>query len=147
MAVAQEMLARLAEQAEVRGIKLGIENREAVEEVPFESDFPFLFQQFTNPIITYWHDTGHAQIKENLGFINHAMHLETLADRLSGFHIHDVQFPAHDHCPPGQGGVDFAALKPFVQPGHLKVFELGPDVPEGEVKQGFIHLKALWGDE
>jgi sugar phosphate isomerase/epimerase len=147
MAFATEMLGRLTEQAEARGLKLGIENREAVEEIPFESDFPFLFQEITNPTVAYWHDTGHAQIKENLGFIDHAMHLETLAGRLAGFHIHDVQFPAHDHCPPGKGTVNFAALKPYVKVEHLKVLELGPNVPEEEVKQGFSHLKSLWGEE
>ena len=57
------------------------------------------------------------------------MHLESLADRLAGFHIHDVQFPARDHCAPGTGMIDFAALKPFVKPEHIKVFEFSTEVP------------------
>ena len=96
--------------AEKRGLKLGCENREAVEEIPFESDFQFLFRELKSPALVYWHDTGHAQIKENLGFIHHPMHLESLADRLYGFHVHDVQFPGRDHRAPGTGTVDFAAI-------------------------------------
>ena len=52
--------------------------------MPLESDFQFLFRELTSPKLVYWHDTGHAQIKENLGFIHHAMHLESLRDRLCG---------------------------------------------------------------
>jgi sugar phosphate isomerase/epimerase len=144
---AYEMLRRIIEVAEPRGIKLGIENREALEEIPFEVDFPFFFKEFTSPSVVYWHDTGHAQIKENLGFIHHAMHLESLSDRLYGFHIHDVQFPARDHRAPGAGMIDFAALKPLVKPTHLKVFELSPSLKPDEVKQGIQHLKAIWGPE
>jgi len=145
--LAGEMLARLIAEAEARGLRLGIENREALEEIPLESDFTLFFKEFPSPSLCYWHDTGHAQIKENLGFIHHAMHLGSLADRLAGFHIHDVQFPARDHCPPGTGMIDFAALKPMVKPEHIKVFELNPGVPVEELKRGVGHLKAIWGDE
>ena len=145
--LAGEMLQRLSEQAQRYGLKLGVENREALEEIPLESDFGFFFNEFDAPWICYWHDTGHAQIKENLGFIQHALHLESLADRLAGFHIHDVQFPGRDHCPPGSGMIDFAALKPFVRPHHIKVFELNPGLEVEDVRTGVAHLKSIWGDE
>ncbi|MBI4661257.1 MAG: sugar phosphate isomerase/epimerase [Verrucomicrobia bacterium] len=138
-------LKRLMEEASARGIQLGIENREALEEIPLDSDFGFFFKEFNNSTVRYWHDTGHAQIKENLGFIQHSMHLESMADHLAGFHIHDVQFPGHDHLAPGTGMIDFASLKPFVQPDHIKVFEFGPATPLEEVKTGVDHLKSIWG--
>ena len=141
-----DTLRKILPDAEARGLLLGIENREAVEEIPFESDFPFFLREFSGPSVVYWHDTGHAQIKENLGFIRHAMHLESLADRLGGFHIHDVQSPARDHCAPGTGSVDFAALKPFVKPKHIKVFEFGPNMPVEDLKRGVAHVKRIWGE-
>lgn len=143
---AHEMLLRLLEHAAPLGIKFGVENREALEEIPLESDFTLFFKEFADPALRYWHDTGHAQIKHNLGFIDHAMHLESLADRLYGFHIHDVQFPAMDHCAPGSGMINFAALKPFVKPEHIKVFELHPAVPVEELQKGVAHLKSIWGE-
>jgi sugar phosphate isomerase/epimerase len=145
--LAQEMLGRLAAEAETRGLKLGIENRAALEEIPLEDDFAFLLREFNRPGVGYWHDTGHAQIKENLGFISHAMHLESLADRVIGFHLHDVEFPGHDHRPPGAGMIDFAALKPWVKKEHVKVFEFSPRLTEEEARQGVAHIKRLWGDE
>lgn len=147
LAASSEVLRELVDQAGRRGLKLGIENREGLEEIPFETDFAFLFKDFPTPVIGYWHDTGHAQIKENLGFIHHAMHLESMARQLIGFHIHDVQFPARDHCPPGTGTINFQALQPFVKPEHVKVFEMSPGTSADQVLSGISHLKSLWGPE
>ncbi|MBI3192501.1 MAG: sugar phosphate isomerase/epimerase, partial [Pedosphaera parvula] len=56
--LAKEMLRRVAEQAEVRGIKLGMENREALEEIPLDHDFTYFLREFAGPTVRYWHDTG-----------------------------------------------------------------------------------------
>ena len=142
----RDTLRELVGEAKHRGLKFGIEIREAVEELPVESDFATLLKEFPAPVY-YWHDTGHAQIKSDLGFIDHAQFLAERADRLAGFHIHDVKFPARDHFPPGGGDIDFAALKPFVKPEHIKVFELSPKVPLDSVQRGIAHLKRIWGEE
>ena len=142
-----QMLRRLIEPAEARGIKLAVENREALEEIPIDADFSFFFREFPGLPVVYWHDTGHAQIKENLGFIHHGLHLETMADRLLGFHIHDVEFPGRDHRSPGSGMIDFAALKPMVKPEHIKVFEFSPSLSPEQARQGIAHIKNLWGAE
>jgi sugar phosphate isomerase/epimerase len=147
MARANELLRRLLPEAENLGLKLGLENREALEELPLEDDYPFLFKELDSPALVYWHDTGHAQIKENLGFINHAFLLAAQHERLRGFHVHDVQFPGRDHGVPGTGCVDFAALKPHVKAEHIKVFELHPAVTVAELKKGVAHVKNLWGPE
>ncbi len=142
-----EMLKKLAIVAEERGIKLGAENRQALEELPIESDYQFLFREVTSPSLVYWHDTGHAQIKENLGFIGHAMHLESQSERLYGMHIHDVQPPGRDHCAPGTGSVNFKALSRWIKPEHVKVFEFSPSLTVEQVKSGVQHVKNLWGPE
>jgi sugar phosphate isomerase/epimerase len=141
-----ETLRQLLPEAEKRGLKLGCENRQALEEIPLESDFEAFFREFASPNVAYWHDLGHAQIKENLGLIRHVAHLESLASRLVGFHVHDVQFPDRDHSAPGTGMIDYAALKPFVKPEHIKVFELSPGLPVEAVKSGIAHVKKIWGD-
>jgi sugar phosphate isomerase/epimerase len=142
-----ELLKKLLAPAEAQGIRLGIENRQELEELPLESDYQFLFREITSPNLVYWHDTGHAQIKENLGFIQHAMHLESLRDHLFGLHVHDVQFPGRDHCAPGTGMIDFAALKPLVKPEHIKVFEFSPSMTVEELKGGIEHVRRIWGEE
>jgi sugar phosphate isomerase/epimerase len=142
-----ETLNRILPEAEKRDLKLGIENRQGLEEIPLEGDFEFFFREFDSPNMVYWHDTGHAQIKENLGFIHHAQHLESLTGRLAGFHIHDVVFPAADHAPPGVGTIDFTALKPMVRSEHIRVFEFSPLLTVEEVRSGVEHVKRIWGTE
>jgi sugar phosphate isomerase/epimerase len=151
MALALEMINRLAEAAAERGVLLGIENREAVEEIPLDHDLQFFLSELPEATVKYWHDCGHAQIKEHLGLIpSHAMHLELLADRLAGFHVHDVvvdEEGAHDHCPPGAGVIRWDLLRAFTRPDHIKVVELSPGVPTEDVARGWAHLKSVWGDE
>jgi sugar phosphate isomerase/epimerase len=144
---ARDTLREVYGEAKFRGVKLGIEIREAVEELPVESDFGALLKEFPAPVVYYWHDTGHAQIKHDLGFIDHAQFLAERADRLAGFHLHDVKFPARDHFPTGAGDIDFAALKPYVKPEHIKVFELSPKVPADSVRPSVAHLKRIWGED
>jgi sugar phosphate isomerase/epimerase len=144
---AWQIVRQLAEKAEGLGVKLGIENRDGIEDLPLDGDVGGLLREYNHAAVGYWHDTGHAQIKDNLGFINHAFHLESLIDRLIGLHLHDVEYPARDHCAPGGGTVDFAALKPMIKAEHIKVFELSPLVPVEEVKRGIAYVKGLWGEE
>lgn len=147
VARAEELLKIFQEAAAKEGIKLGVENREALEEIPFEGDFQFWLREFDPNTVGYWHDVGHAQIKENLGFILHAFHLEVMFEQLIGFHIHDVVFPGRDHQEPGTGGVDFNALKPYVRADHVKVFEFSPSLSTEAVKRGSDHVRNLWNVE
>lgn len=147
--LALDMIRNLADAAAAEGLMLGIENREAVEEIPFDHDLPIFLAQLP-PNVRYWHDCGHAQIKENLGLIQHALHLEGMAERLGGLHVHDViadEEGQHDHCPPGSGMIDYTALRPFVRPDHIKVLELSPGIETEDVRRGFAHIKSVWGEE
>lgn len=144
---ADELLKQFIEAAAIVGIRLGIENRDAIEELPFEGELPFWLRGFSGDHTGYWHDTGHAQIKEHLGLILHRFHLENLADRLIGMHIHDVLPPGRDHQEPGTGSVDFASLAPYVRPEIIKVFEFSPSLSSEAVLRGVSHVKNLWGSE
>jgi sugar phosphate isomerase/epimerase len=57
-----------------------------------------------------------------------------------------VQYPARDHCPPGTGTVNFAALAPLVKPHHIKVFEFSPSMSPEMARLGVQHVKKLWGE-
>lgn len=138
-----QFLERLVPEADRRGLKLGVENRQALEELPFDLDFPELFRRINHPSVVYWHDFGHAQIKEHLGLISHLLHLESMREHLGGVHIHDVVFPARDHRPPGTGTIDFAGLSSCLTPGTIKVFELSPSLSREEVRSGIEHLRLL----
>jgi sugar phosphate isomerase/epimerase len=143
----KDSLKKILPEAERQGIKLGVENRQGLEELPVESDFSIMFQELSSPSLVYWHDTGHAQIKENLGFIRHALHLDSMNEWLAGFHIHDVKGAGRDHCAPGTGSVDFGALAKTVKPEQIKVFEFSPSLTPEEIRAGVEHVKRVWGSE
>lgn len=144
-----EMIRALASEAAARGLLLGIENRESVEEIPVDHEMDSFLRELPDNV-HYWHDCGHAQIKENLGLIDHRIHFEGLAPRLAGLHIHDVvanNQGQQDHLPPGSGTINYAALAPWVKSEHIKVIELSPAVRSEEVTRGFQFIQSVWGRE
>lgn len=127
------------------GLKLGAENREKCEELPLDEDFPELLAQFKpGSGLAYWHDTGHAHIKEKLGVTTQQELLEANGARLAGFHVHDVA-GFSDHSPPGSGEIDFAMVAKFVRPEHLLTLELHPRLNPAEIADGRKFLEQTFG--
>jgi sugar phosphate isomerase/epimerase len=127
-----------------RGVKLGLENREKFEELPIDADFPeFLAALPAGASAGYWHDCGHAQLKQGEGLLDHRTHLEKNAAWLIGFHLHDVSLDGHDHQPVGTGSVDFAMVSSFWRPEHLLILELSPRVEKEGVLASKERIDAL----
>lgn len=132
------------EHALARGVALGFENRERPDELPLDDGFTELFAGIAQPNTAgYWHDTGHAHLKEQLGIIDHRAHLEKNAARLVGFHLHDTTDAGRDHQPVGDGGVDFEMVSRFWKPHHLLVLELSPRVPAEDVVKSRKRIESL----
>ncbi|HVZ65936.1 MAG TPA: TIM barrel protein [Lacunisphaera sp.] len=127
-------LAELVGYAEQKQVKLGFENRERFEELPLDADHAELLAWLAKPAACgYWHDAGHAQIKQNLGLLDHREHLEKNAPNAIGFHLHDVSAEGHDHQPIGSGKIDFDMISSFWRPEHTLVIELNPRLTVDEV--------------
>lgn len=143
----QKSLGEISVYAQERGVALGCENREKFEELPLDDDFPSLFEALTaNGASTpagYWHDTGHADIKQGLGLIDQRAHLERNAGRLLGFHLHDVSAAGKDHQPIGSGRIDFEMISRFWRPEHLLTLELSPRVSTEDVAASKAAVEAL----
>jgi sugar phosphate isomerase/epimerase len=131
--------------AKENGLTIGAEVREKCVELPFDSDFPALLERFPNGSgLAYWHDVGHAHLKEKMGIIDHEEHLGLLADRLAGFHVHDVN-GFKDHQPPGTGEIDFEMVAQFMKPEHIFVLELHPRLSPTEISEARDFLEGLVG--
>ena len=139
-------LRMIEDAARERGLRLGFENREHLDELPFDDDFERLFESLGQPPVGgYWHDTGHAELKRRLGVIDPLPHLQKLVPRLIGFHLHDVNADGDDHQAVGTGSVDFVQVSQFWRPDHLLVLELGPRVPLEGVLDSKRRIEALLG--
>lgn len=131
-----ESYQRLMPEVRERGLQLGIEIREGLEELPMDADFEAFLDNFGEDAPAgYWHDCGHAQLKHQFGIIDHAAHLEKLAPRLIGFHLHDVSEDGKDHQVPGSGVIDFKMIADFVRPEHSLILELSPALSADQVRQ------------
>lgn len=139
-----QRIAGVMRHARDAGITLGAENREKIDELPFDADMlSFLGQFSADDPIAYWHDVGHAHLKEKMGLIRHEEHLQAHAARLAGFHLHDV-IGFKDHMPPGSGEIDFAMVAKFVRPEHILVLELNPRLDPAEVVESRDHLNKVF---
>jgi len=127
-------LDRLMSHAERQGVILGLENRFHYHELPTPDVFETLLTEFKGGPIGYWHDTGHAHTNELLGIIAPGTLLEAFGENLIGMHWHDAR-GLDDHLVPGQGEIDFNALKPYIQKDLPIVIELKPGTPHQEVNK------------
>jgi sugar phosphate isomerase/epimerase len=137
-------LGKVLDYAAEKGVMLALENREKFEELPVDADFPeFLAGLPAGAAAGYWHDTGHAQIKHNLGLLDHRQQLEKNASRLLGFHLHDVNAEGEDHQAIGSGTIDFGMVSSFWQPNQLLTLEIGPQATVEEVQDSKIRIDQL----
>lgn len=134
----------MLEHAKLKGVKLGFENREKFEELPIDADYAQFLAEFpVDAPVGYWHDTGHADIKEGMGLLEHRSHLEGLATRTIGFHLHDVDAHGHDHQPIGAGHINFRMVSEFWRPEHLLTLEFGPRLTVEEVVASKARVEEL----
>ena len=123
---AVECLQRIAEYADKKSITLGVESRHSFEEIPNEVEMLDVLARFDGPHVGYWHDFGHVQVKQNLGFVDHYDWLGEVAPRLVGCHLHDTAWPGRDHLAPFTGSVEYDRLIPLLPRDTLYVFEMSP---------------------
>jgi len=129
-----ECLTDIVDYAGQKGIRIGIENREHYEAVPTERELVTFLHRLDSAHAGYWHDFGHAQIKHNLGLLNHRQWLEAAAPLALGCHVHDVKWPFRDHSAPFTGEIDFENLLPLFPKSAVMVFELSPRIPVEELR-------------
>jgi len=98
-----------------------------------------------SPNAGYWHDFGHIQIKENLGFLDHEEWLRTIGSRAFGCHLQDCVWPAQDHQPPFAGDVDLQKLVPLLPADCLFVWEMSPRKTVEEIRRSVSIWKSHFG--
>ena len=142
----KDCLRRIVEYAASKNVKIALESRRGYEEIPSEYELPRLLDELNSGQVGYWHDFGHSQIKENLGFIDHAEWLGAVGSRAFGCHVQDCVWPAKDHEAPFTGGIDFDKLVPLLPTNCLFVWEMSPNKTADAIHQSVGIWKERFGE-
>jgi len=138
-------LEKLLPRVERAGVTLCLENLPSIEGFPDPHEMALLKQRFATAPLAYWHDMGHAQVREFLGWEKHLGTARALLPMTRGIHIHDALPLTDDHLPPGAGAMDFGAFAFYGAADVIRVFEPAPNVG-AEVLRGALRMvRQAWG--
>jgi sugar phosphate isomerase/epimerase len=132
MSSVRRSLLELAEVAAPLGIRLALENRYHYHEIPLPEELDDLLSLGCGEVVGYWHDVGHAQVLQHLGFGTQEEWLSRFARRIIGVHLHDV-VGLNDHLAIGKGTLDWDMVARYLPANALRTFEFQPFNSPSEV--------------
>ncbi len=141
---ALESLEELNLEAAKKNIFLGVETRFYCREIPNLEEISRILERFKGSRIKYWHDTGHAQLMENLGFCRHQDFLDLSRGSLLGVHLHNI-IGCSDHHAPSVGEIDFRNMLEYITSDTLKVIEAHYPASAFEIKDSKKMIEELFG--
>lgn len=130
---ARRSLRELGEYSGQNGIMLGLETRFHLHEIPNMDEMAELLGEVPAGMVGYWHDVGHAEVQQRLGFYSHEEWLLRFGHRMIGMHLHDV-LGTSDHYAPGRGDIDWKMVARNLPARAMKVCEIGQWNDEEEVE-------------
>jgi sugar phosphate isomerase/epimerase len=121
---AGKSLRDLSKYGQQKGIMLGLETRFHFNEIPLMDEMRELLNEAPEDVAGYWHDVGHAEVQQQLGFSIHEEWLLRFRDRMVGIHLHDIR-GISDHHAPGQGNMNWEMIAKHLPQAIVKVCEIG----------------------
>ena len=133
---ARKSLQELSKYSRQKGIMLGLETRFHFNEIPDMDEMAGLLDEVSERLVGYWHDVGHSEVQQQLGFSFHEEWLSRFKDRMVGIHLHDI-CGISDHHAPGNGNMNWEMVAKHLPQGIVKVCEIG-EWNDEERMQGVI---------
>jgi len=143
---ARKSLQELSKYSQQKDIMLGLETRFHLHEIPNIEEMAELLNETSESRVGYWHDIGHAEVQQQLGFNLHKEWLLRFKYRMIGIHLHDV-FGLSDHHAPGQGDVNWKMVAKYLPQGIVKVCEVGEWNGEEQIRGvvNFLQKEGIAG--
>lgn len=143
---ARKSLRELSAYGRQKGIMLGLETRFHFHEIPNIDEMAELLDEVPGSPVGYWHDVGHAEVQQRLGFRPHEEWLSRFEHRMIGIHLHAV-VGISDHHAPGKGDTNWKMVAKYLHPGIIKVCEIGDWNDEEQVRRvvDFLRKEEIVG--
>jgi len=137
-------IAALVPELEKCGVVLALENLPYLEGFPNEDEMSAIAGEFAGAPVMAWFDTGHHRVRECCGWLSESAEGKPPPkDIVRGMHLNDVTDINDDHFAPGDGKVDFAALKVMMHSVRHVVFEPHSHVSQESLAKGLELIKSL----
>jgi len=120
-------------------VKIGLETRYYLNEIPNLEEAEYLLNRFHNKGLFYWHDSGHAEVGERLGVVPHEDYFKKFGHLMLGIHLHDLK-GIDDHYAPFTGDFDFSRVIPYLGEDLIKVIEAHPPATPEQLKEAIKRL-------
>ena len=131
---------------EKAGVTLCLENLPSIEAFPNAREMNQLKERFgASSPLAYWHDMGHAQVREFFGWERHLDTARLMLPMTRGIHIHDARPLTNDHLPPGKGTIKFESFAFYGTADVIRVFEPEPDIKPDTLRDALKMLRQTWG--
>lgn len=125
----------LLEIARPGDIRLGLENRYHIFDLPSPDEMEMLLGLGEPQRLGFLFDIGHAVTLERLGLYPLEEWLQRFGARILGVHLHDV-IGLVDHRAPGLGDVDFRPLAPWLKDDTIRTLELHHSNTPEQIRAG-----------
>jgi len=135
---ARKSLEELSQYSQEQGIMLGLETRFYFHEIPNIEEMEDLLNEMKGRPVGYWHDVGHAEVQQQLGFASHEEWLSRFSHRMIGIHLHDV-IGISDHRPPGKGNMNWEMVAKHLPCRATRVCEIAEWNEEKQI-QGVVNF-------
>ena len=124
-------------------VTLALENLPYYEGFPFPDELQTILSWGFGDSVKGWYDTGHARVCQMHGWLPQPSQ-PSQPRNFAGMHLNDVDSFEDDHFAPGDGKVDFAALRTLAENVRHVVFEPNAGVKTSALKRGVEHIRKLW---
>ena len=146
MDLLRQSLDQLIPIAQGKGVVLGFENREDLEELPMDEDMVALLEEYSSySTVGYWYDPGHAQEKFDYGVITPEDNLKAAGKYMAGIHFQDYTEEGKGHRAIGEGIIDFDPIFEYVTDATPCVLELSPSAKTEGVLYSKEYLEGKLG--
>ncbi len=133
----------LTKYAKLYNIKIGLENRYHIDEIPTFNEARWLIERVSRKYYGIWLDVGHLKVQANVLKFDFLSKIEKYKNYFIGCHLHDVNNNT-DHIPPGEGSIPFAHIKNILNSNLPLVIELSDTVSQKRVASGLNYLRKIW---